>query len=365
MSQISFAKGTRAFVAAAAKTAGRFYVATDERTIYLDVDASTRIRLGDFQEYATLAALKQNPNPATTALYYITSGNILAKWNGTEYVQINPDTGATKITITGSGNVVTAMTYDENTRTITVTKGMTTMSTTDINAALDKKLDKKLDIGNESDLIAAKSYYGLYNWIDEVDQVSAGNRDALGKIKAVEGSTDGAFSFTDSDGKTTSVPIHNAATKSYVESAIAGVTQFNYQIVTALPSTGAKGVIYLMAHTHGDKDTYDEYIWVDNKFEKIGNTDIDLSGYQTKLSETQMAAVNSGITIAKLNTINTDIQANTANIAKKQDALAFDGTYNATSNKVATVTTVNNGVAAAKSYADSKIGEALAWIDLG
>lgn len=34
-----------------------------------------------------------------------------------------------------------------------------------------------------------------------------------------------------------------------------------------------------MAHSHGTGDSYDEYIWVSNAFEKIGNTDIDLSGY--------------------------------------------------------------------------------------
>ena len=28
-----------------------------------------------------------------------------------------------------------------------------------------------------------------------------------------------------------------------------------------LPSTGVKGVIYLVPHTHGSNDTFDEYIW--------------------------------------------------------------------------------------------------------
>ena len=70
---------------------------------------------------------------------------------------------------------------------------------------------------------------------------------------------------------------------SAISSAIAGVTQFNYQIVSKLPVTGAKGVIYLIAHAHGTNDAYDEYIWVTNGstsgFEKLGNTDINLSGY--------------------------------------------------------------------------------------
>lgn len=68
---------------------GTFYVTTDERAIYLDVTNDKRIRLGDFQEFANLAALEANEKPSTTALYYITDGNILAKWDGVKYVQIN------------------------------------------------------------------------------------------------------------------------------------------------------------------------------------------------------------------------------------------------------------------------------------
>ena len=51
-----------------------------------------------------------------------------------------------------------------------------------------------------------------------------------------------------------------------------------------LPTTGTKGVIYLVAHAHGTKDNYDEYVWVTSKsaYEKIGNTDVDLSGYVLK-----------------------------------------------------------------------------------
>lgn len=64
-----------------------------------------------------------------------------------------------------------------------------------------------------------------------------------------------------------------------ITDAVADITSFEFQVVGELPGTGTKGIIYLVAHTHGEGDTYDEYIWVNNAFEKIGNTDIDLSGY--------------------------------------------------------------------------------------
>lgn len=73
------------------------------------------------------------------------------------------------------------------------------------------------------------------------------------------------------------------ATTAFVDTAItnalAGITGITYEVVTSLPTTGQAGVIYLVSHSHGTGDIYDEYIWVNSKFEKIGNTDIDLSDY--------------------------------------------------------------------------------------
>ena len=34
----------------------------------------------------------------------------------------------------------------------------------------------------------------------------------------------------------------------------------------------------------GEGNSFDEYIWVNNSFEKIGNTTIDLSGYMQKIN---------------------------------------------------------------------------------
>lgn len=78
----------------------------------------------------------------------------------------------------------------------------------------------------------------------------------------------------------------NPANKKYVDDAIKGVTQFDYQVVDTLPTTGQKGTIYLVAHSHGTQDGYDEYIWVNDAWEKIGSTDIDLTDYAKKSNVT-------------------------------------------------------------------------------
>ena len=120
MANVAFKKGLLANLPAT-HSEGTFYITTDERGIYLDVNDTTRIRIGDFQEFATLAALQANTNPSTTVLYYITDLNVLAKWNGTQYVQINTDTGATSAAATGSGNGLSGVSYDETTRKLTFT----------------------------------------------------------------------------------------------------------------------------------------------------------------------------------------------------------------------------------------------------
>lgn len=72
--------------------------------------------------------------------------------------------------------------------------------------------------------------------------------------------------------------------QSLINSAVGNITSIKYEKVTSLPATGSNGVIYLVAHSHGTQDIYDEYIWLaeTKAFEKIGNTDIDLSAYIKK-----------------------------------------------------------------------------------
>lgn len=76
----------------------------------------------------------------------------------------------------------------------------------------------------------------------------------------------------------------SAQVQAAINESLSGITGIDIQVVESLPTTGKKGVIYLVAHTHGTKDNYDEYVWVTSKsaYEKIGNTDIDLSGYVLK-----------------------------------------------------------------------------------
>lgn len=72
-------------------------------------------------------------------------------------------------------------------------------------------------------------------------------------------------------------------TETEIQEMIANSSKLKKEIVTSLPSTGKDDVIYLVKDTSGkDNNNYLEYLWIDGKWELIGSTQVDLSGYATK-----------------------------------------------------------------------------------
>lgn len=123
------------------------------------------------------------------------------------------------------------------------------------------------------------------------------------------GSSVGTFSANQSSTSTINitVPTNNnqltngagyqtsAQVQSAINSALADITGVEFQVVASLPATGENGVIYLVSNSGSGQNVYDEYIWLESqsKFEKIGTTDVDLSGYQ--LSSELVAITNAEI----------------------------------------------------------------------
>lgn len=55
------------------------------------------------------------------------------------------------------------------------------------------------------------------------------------------------------------------------------------EVVEELPTTGESNVLYLVPKDNtGESDVFEEWIYINNNWEKIGSTDIDLSNYYTK-----------------------------------------------------------------------------------
>ena len=92
--------------------------------------------------------------------------------------------------------------------------------------------------------------------------------------KADKASTLAGYGITDA--------MTNEQITAAINAAISSVSGISFEVVSELPASGESGKIYLLSHTHSEHDNYDEYIYYNAAWEKIGNTDIDLSGYWLK-----------------------------------------------------------------------------------
>ncbi len=103
-------------------------------------------------------------------------------------------------------------------------------------------------------------------------------------------------------------------TKDEINSLISNIKSFNAEIVTELPiSNISTTTIYLVAKTDTENnDYYDEYLYINNVWEMIGNTKIDLANYYTKDESISFFAKQSD-----LNTTNANVSQNTTNIANR------------------------------------------------
>lgn len=103
-------------------------------------------------------------------------------------------------------------------------------------------------------------------------------------------------------------------TQAEVQGLIAAINQFHYEIYPSTSSvTNPQGnVLYLIGPTGTGDDKYEEYVYANNTWVKIGDTSIDLSGYVT--TQALNAALANYTTTADLNTL----------LAGKQDVLTFD-----------------------------------------
>lgn len=93
---------------------------------------------------------------------------------------------------------------------------------------------------------------------------------------------------------------------------VSAIPKFAIEVVTELPTENISNTtVYLVKHAHGDKDIYDEWIYVNNAWEKIGNTDVDLTSYlkSADAAETYLTKTDAGTTYATKQDV-TDITTN-------------------------------------------------------
>ena len=117
----------------------------------------------------------------------------------------------------------------------------------------------------------------------------------------------------------------NTYTKSEVDSLIDSVISLDIQIVQTLPTRDiSTSTIYLVPKTASTNDNYDEYIYVNNSWEPIGSTEIDLSNYYTKTQTDNLLDDKAD---------SSDIPTKVSDLTNDVGYSTFSGSYNDLTNK--------------------------------
>ena len=107
-----------------------------------------------------------------------------------------------------------------------------------------------------------------------------------------------------------------------LKTMIDNLANLRIEVVTELPSTGEVNVIYLVKKVGKNSDVHDEYIYVENTWEKIGNTEVDLSNYYTK---EQVYSKSEVYTKTEVDNIKNDIESNIPTIPNVETGMTGVG----------------------------------------
>ena len=148
------------------------------------------------------------------------------------------------------------------------------------------------DLTNDTNFVSDASYVHTDNNYTTTEKTKLSNIESGAEVNIIETiSVNGTQQTITSKGVNISVPTNtnqltngagfqtSSDVQTAISTALANITGFSFEVVQALPASGEVGVIYLVAHSHDTDDGYDEYIWVNNAFEKLGHADVDLSGF--------------------------------------------------------------------------------------
>lgn len=123
--------------------------------------------------------------------------------------------------------------------------------------------------------------------------------------------------FLDNSGLAT----YTGLVKKYINNEIGKMGHIEITAVDTLPTDGEAGVIYLVKkNTEGTNNARYEYIWTDGKWELIGETEVDLTGYATESFVTGTVATFKADVVDK-----EDYDADKATFAIKTDDNSFSG----------------------------------------
>lgn len=102
--------------------------------------------------------------------------------------------------------------------------------------------------------------------------------------------------------------------KGEIDNKIASIVTTTFEVVDQLPEQGESNVIYLVPNEQSADNEYEEYIWVNNKWELIGTTKVDLTPYYTSSQVDDLInPISNDVTLLKQNKLDKNLGADNAN----------------------------------------------------
>lgn len=157
MAMIQFLKGTQAglnnCIAGSTIVDGALYFTTDSHKVYMGTGTNSVQEFSAIEVVDNIAALPASSSAIEGKFYYAKGENVFCFPGADGWHQVNPDTGATSVEVVGSGNAVTAASYDAVTRKITLTLGQTFATKSELDA-LDTYIGDIPEEYEESNIVA-------------------------------------------------------------------------------------------------------------------------------------------------------------------------------------------------------------------
>ncbi len=159
-------------------------------------------------------------------------------------------------------------------------------SKNEFNKSFDKKIDKiaitdNFEEQSQDKVLSQKGANDL--WVTADNKIQTKYMECIKSISGMESVVNDKANQSDIPTKLSQLTNDkNYKTETEIQSMIEKASSLKKEVVTSLPTTGKDDVIYLVQDPKGkDNNNYLEYLWLNGKYELIGSTQVDLSGYVT------------------------------------------------------------------------------------
>lgn len=146
-------------------------------------------------------------------------------------------------------------------------------------SAMEARLDEKQDVLEAGANISIEDNTISAVGVATSTELAAVDTKADNALSVAQGKQDPVSSGTNIDITNNVISAPNVYSKTEVNEIIDAIETGEVQIVQELPESGANKVIYFLPRSGGG---YTEWMYINDGWEEIGDTDIDLSDYYTK-----------------------------------------------------------------------------------